>query len=229
MVSNITPPKDRLEGLYFSYRDCTGCSLHRNRKLIVKGTGNPEANVMFVLDRLSPINLQESELLSDGEGGVLQSLLEHLGHDVRDFWVTSSVLCATGDLTPDKFGRDPEIFSPPKPAHLVACQSRLHEEIQIVQPEVIVACGSSALRAISLGVAPKFTENIGQIIEVYIKGKLVNYPVPVMVSQSLNMLYRTPDLQPGGLWHDVCRHYHHAACVAEELNERRKKDGNSRR
>jgi uracil-DNA glycosylase family 4 len=221
-----TPPNDRLESLYFSYRDCRGCSLHKNRKLITRGTGNPEATIIFVLDRLSPANLFQSELLLDGEGKVLESLIEYIGHDIRDFWVTSSVLCATGDLSPDKFGRDPEVFPIPDAQQLASCQPRLYEEISIIQPEVIVACGAPSLKAISFGTPPKITENLGRIIDVFIKGHLVNYPVPVMVSHSLNALNRTPDIKPGGLWNSACDHYKHAIDVAEFLRNRRSDDVN---
>lgn len=117
-----------------SVQACTNCALHTTRKQAIVGRGNQSANLMFVL--LSPAaNDDNNNLLCSGEAGELFSkMLAAININIDDVYITSLLKCA---VPANHIVSAQEIQS---------CESYLQQQIQQLQPELLVVLGETAAR-----------------------------------------------------------------------------------
>jgi len=168
--------------------------------------------VVFLLDRVSHRASLSGNVLEGQEGGVLLNLINHLGHDKHSFWYSYVVLC------PPKASESwsgPGMLALPKISELHACRARVHGEVHLVQPEVIVACGANALKSLHEKTAPTFSSNVGRVLESFIGGDLVSYPVPTMVTHSMTHLIRNQ--KSALIWNKSIDHIGEAIAIAKTL------------
>lgn len=211
-ISRSSRPE--LVALYGKYRNCRDCDLHAFRRRTIEGIGNDRAHVVFVLDRLSVQDIHARELTSKSPYlQILWGLITNLGYDPAKFWYTAPTACPTVSLTGQE--RDVETSPLAKPAELKACRPRLHAELGIVEPEVIVACGATAARGVFLRGAPSMQYDLGRVVEAIVVGEYGNYPIPAMVVHSMHALYANDDMSDGGPWHLT----HKALAVAMQLGD----------
>ena len=195
----------KLDGLYFKYKQCEDCALHRTRRTIVTGRGGVKERVVFVVDRFSEADCRKSSLLTSHRGDLLRSVLRTSGVGLEDIWATPAVLC------PPRDGKDAKI------SEVKACRPRLEQELRILQPNLIIGMGTNALRSLFPKDTPAVNANAGRILEAEVQGGLVQYAVPVMVTYSLAYLIKNPDTSPGGLWNKFCDHVTKAIAVSRDL------------
>jgi uracil-DNA glycosylase family 4 len=114
---------------------CTLCPLHQGRSEIVFGHGHPGARIMFIAD--GPSGAEDGiGVPFVGEPGLLLGrMIRAMGLKRSDTYLTYLTRCYSP-------AGEPELG-------LESCASFLATEIQIVQPEVIVALGELAARRLT--------------------------------------------------------------------------------
>jgi uracil-DNA glycosylase family 4 len=119
--------------LHGRVRECTACPLHLTRTLAVPGYGPVTARVMAVGEAPGENEDREGKPFVGAAGRLLTSLLESVGLDRRDIYITNIIKCR-----PPR-NRDPE------PLEVEACSPFLDEQIALLQPDVILLLGRHAL------------------------------------------------------------------------------------
>jgi uracil-DNA glycosylase family 4 len=173
---------------------------------------------MFLLDRQSVDDVKHSTFLYSYDYRIaIESLLDYAGVDRNDFWFTPIVSCPTLIMPTDKKAMVPEVTPLPKDAEVAACSGRVHQEAHIISPEIIVAMGQLAAKVFIHKGGPTIHYNLGDTVEGHIRGDLVEYPVPVLLTYSLHALLVAPDFTENGPWHKVGQHIHTAVHIAKQL------------
>lgn len=201
-MDSVSSPGEAAYAVQFKYSTCTACDLHTHRVTPIRGWGNDNPDIVFVLDRVDLADLPGGAMDTGPQKIVLQELLQEQGLDMSMFWITATTACPTCS-TIDKPGALPrEVAAPAKDPHLLACRRRLHEEILALQPALVVACGAKALKALVPGVPPKYNEAFGNIVEAYsLPADGPSHPIPILTIHSLLTLVRTPeDPDPDRIW-----------------------------
>lgn len=121
---------------------CQWCDLCEVRHKVVPGTGGAESGIMFVGE--APGNNEDlTGFPFIGKAGKMlrDDWLPALDLDEDEVWITNTVKCAPKDEG-GKIGK-------PTDKHIQTCAIWLEKEIELIQPEIIVALGSYALRGLS--------------------------------------------------------------------------------
>ena len=184
------------------------------------GKGSPEASVMIVLDRVSVDAACSGNIMDGGEGKTLQQVLRFVAEDypiVRNkwLWITSVVACPTQRIG----GKKVEMLPAPSIKEQAACYQRLCGEVNHIQPEIIIACGSAAAK--TLKISGPHEGSLGRVVEGKILGPNREYVVPVMVTYSMNQLYRNPTQNVRGMWNKTVGHIKQAVSISKILSEKR--------
>lgn len=140
------------------YKDCKNCDLYKNRQNIVFGSGNPDASILIVKEMPTDIDDKFGTFFTTS----LDFLVE-LFHQVvlskrgrfttkearevfsEEVFVTSAVPCRGVVTSGDNMGNTRE----PKQSELKACRDRLYETIYAVDPDIVLACGKSAVMSLT--------------------------------------------------------------------------------
>jgi len=133
---SLIEKQESLDVLNYQTRACERCGLSSTRKHALTGEGNIDARIMFVA--LSPGVKEDSQnqMFIGPSGQVFNKLLYAAGIDRKLVFMTNLVKCT---LPKNR---------KPKTVEIHACSYFLHEEIAIIQPEIIVPLGSYATNAI---------------------------------------------------------------------------------
>lgn len=164
--------------------DCRRCSLSQGRTELVFGFGDPRARVMFVADQPGSAEDEVGLPFSDDGGRLLGRMIRAMGLTRADVWLTYLVNCYDRDQQRPEPGLD-------------ACEPFLAREIEIVQPEVIIALGQLP--------ALRLTGAQGQI--PHLRGRwhpcrLGGRETPVMVTFAPVALIQNPDIKRP-VWADL--------------------------
>jgi len=132
-----------VDGMARTYRDCQACPLSRHRTNVVLGDGPLEPLLAIIgeapRDGADDYGVPFHE--SDEPSRLLRRALEKVEIDVeRDAWMTYVVSCQPRD---DRKAR---------PEERRACTERLHAEMRIVKPYVILCLGKAALHHVCLNI-----------------------------------------------------------------------------
>jgi uracil-DNA glycosylase family 4 len=119
--------------LHGRVRQCTECPLHLTRTQAVPGYGPVTARVMAVGEAPGENEDREGKPFVGAAGRLLTSLLESVGLDRRDIYITNIVKCRPPG------NRDP------MPGEVESCSHFLDEQIELLQPDVILLLGRHAL------------------------------------------------------------------------------------
>lgn len=115
---------------------CRRCSLAEGRTNVVRGEGPIPAKVMLLGEAPGELEDQQGRPFIGKSGQLLRDTLEANGINPTTCYITNSVKS------------HPPKNRKPKVSELTACSSWLKMEIAVVKPEVIVALGETALRAL---------------------------------------------------------------------------------
>ena len=119
--------------LHGRVRECTACPLHLTRTLAVPGYGPVTARVMAIGEAPGENEDREGKPFVGAAGRLLTSLLESVGLDRRDIYITNIIK------------RRPPRNRDPEPLEVEACSHFLDEQIALLQPDVILLLGRHAL------------------------------------------------------------------------------------
>jgi DNA polymerase len=113
---------------------CTKCRLAGGRTQVVYGTGNPDADLMFIGEGPGYYEDKQGEPFVGAAGQLLNRMLEEIGIKRADVRITNVILCRPPG------NRDP------MPDEVETCTPWLREQIELVDPRVIVTLGNFATR-----------------------------------------------------------------------------------
>jgi DNA polymerase len=115
---------------------CTSCGLSASRTHTVFGQGNPEARLVFVGEGPG-FDEDRTGLAFVGKAGqLLTQMIQAMGTDRDEVFICNIVKCRPPN------NRDPA------PEEVLACSPYLMRQLEIIQPEVIVALGAPAARTL---------------------------------------------------------------------------------
>jgi len=124
-------------------RRCTGCELYRAATQTVFGQGPVDARIALVGEQPGDQEDLEGAPFVGPAGAVLDRALAEVGLDRARLYVTNAVKHF-------KFVRRGKrrIHQTPRLSEILACRPWLEAELALVRPEVLVALGATAARAI---------------------------------------------------------------------------------
>jgi uracil-DNA glycosylase family 4 len=120
-----------LNQLNHDLQECPHCP--RGKLMPVLGSGHPQADVFLLKHSAASAEIEEGVAFYGRAGNALMKSFKRLGIDPLVVYGTLCVKCpiAEPDLAPED------------------CVARLHEEIAIVQPKIVVVMGEPALRTLN--------------------------------------------------------------------------------
>ena len=135
---------ERMEAIRQKVKVCQECPLHQGRKNAVPGEGPVNARVMCIGEGPGQHENEQGKPFVGQAGKFLDELLASGGLKREEVFITNVVKCRPPS------NRDPE------PRELAACRAYLDEQIELINPEIIVTLGR-----FSMGFARSWTWEIG--------------------------------------------------------------------
>jgi uracil-DNA glycosylase family 4 len=124
-------------------RACTKCAhLACSRTQTVFGVGNPDADLMFIGEAPGVDEDQQGEPFVGRAGQLLTRILKAMNFTREDVYIANILKCRP-DTAPGAFGN-----RPPTPTEMQTCRPYLVEQIEIIQPSVLVALGAVAVEGL---------------------------------------------------------------------------------
>ena len=125
-----------LEELARTASTCTRCRLSAGRTQVVFADGSPDADLMFIGEGPGYHEDQKGVPFVGAAGQLLNTLLGEIGLQREEVRITNTVLCRPPG------NRDP------LPDELESCRPYLTQQVELVDPMVIVTLGNFATRVI---------------------------------------------------------------------------------
>ena len=170
---------------------CTKCALAKGRTHVVFGSGNPDAELMFVGEAPGFHEDQQGLPFVGQAGKLLDRLLEGIGLTRGDVMVVNVLKCRPPG------NRDP------MPEEIAACEPHLFRQIELIEPTLVATLGNFATKLLS-GRPAGITRVHGQEQEVTLGARRVLlYPLyhpaaalytPSMLEVLESDFARIPDL-----------------------------------
>lgn len=124
-------------------RGCTKCAhLASSRTQTVFGVGNPDAEIMFIGEAPGADEDQQGEPFVGRAGQLLTRIIKAMGFAREDVYIANILKCRP-DMPAGSFGN-----RAPTPAEMQMCRPYLLEQIDIIQPKVLVALGAVAVEGL---------------------------------------------------------------------------------
>jgi len=154
-------PQERsdLDALRRAAAGCRGCGLYENATQTVFGDGSPSGRVMFVGEQPGDQEDRKGRPFVGPAGRVLDRALEEAGIERGDVYLTNAVKHF-------KFKRQDgkrRIHEPPNAGELRTCRPWLLAELRLLEPDVVVALGATAGRAL-LGSSFRVMKQRGRVL-----------------------------------------------------------------
>jgi uracil-DNA glycosylase len=122
---------------------CTKCAhLACSRTQTVFGVGNPDADLMFIGEAPGADEDQQGEPFVGRAGQLLTRILKAMNFEREDVYIANILKCRP-DMPAGSFGN-----RPPTPTEMQTCRPYLVEQIDIIQPRVLVALGAVAVEGL---------------------------------------------------------------------------------
>ena len=125
---------ETFEQIHAEIGDCTRCSLHTDRTHVVHSEGNRKARLMFVGEAPGADEDVQARPFVGRAGQLLTKIIEAIGLKREEVLIGNVNRCR------------PPGNRAPMPDEAAACKPFLEREIAIVQPEVIVVLGNTAMK-----------------------------------------------------------------------------------
>jgi DNA polymerase len=129
--------RDRLIQVYEQASVCTKCSLAETRTNVVFGGGNADADLMFVGEAPGAEEDRQGLPFVGRAGGLLSELLEGIGLDRKQVWITNVLRCRPPG------NRDPQ------PIEIESCQPYTQRQVELIEPRVIATLGNFATKLLT--------------------------------------------------------------------------------
>ena len=129
---NFALPRN-LDELKNAVLKCHLCALAKSRKNVVFGVGNLKADIMFIGDNPGVSEDETGEIFTGRAGEMLTKMIENVLLLKReDVYMANIIKCKTPENRV------------PTPEEVASCKPYLMQQIQTVNPKIIVALGSTS-------------------------------------------------------------------------------------
>jgi len=125
---------ETFEQIHQEIGDCTRCQLHRERTTVVHTEGNHKARLMFVGEAPGADEDIQARPFVGRAGQLLTKIIEAIGFKREEVLIGNVNRCR------------PPGNRAPLPDEVAMCKPFLLREIAVVQPEVIVVMGNTAMK-----------------------------------------------------------------------------------
>lgn len=147
--SGATNKAEHMDALRARALVCEKCAhLVKSRTQVVFGLGNIDAELMFVGEAPGADEDLQGEPFVGKAGQLLTKIIETMGFS-RDTVYIGNVLKCRPDMPPGESGN-----RKPRPDEMATCLPYLIEQIEIIQPRVMVALGATAMQGLIDATAP---------------------------------------------------------------------------
>ncbi|MGD9896203.1 MAG: uracil-DNA glycosylase family protein [Candidatus Methylacidiphilaceae bacterium] len=180
----------RLEALRHSIVGCRRCThLAAFRSQTVFGVGNPHARLFFAGEAPGAEEDRQGEPFVGPAGKLLTRMIQAMGLQREDVYIANILKCRP-DLPRGTPGN-----RKPTPEEMQTCLPYLREQIRIIQPEVIVALGLTALEGLT-GLAKGMSS---------LRGTFLDFQgIPLLPTFHPSYLLYRPDLRlKRQVWEDL--------------------------
>ncbi len=124
-------------------RVCTKCPhLACSRTQTVFGVGNPDAELMFIGEAPGADEDKQGEPFVGRAGQLLTRIIETMGLGREEVYIANILKCRP-DTPSSSFGN-----RPPTPREMETCRPYLLEQIDVIEPKVLVALGAVAVECL---------------------------------------------------------------------------------
>ncbi|HSP06544.1 MAG TPA: uracil-DNA glycosylase [Acidobacteriota bacterium] len=110
--------------------NCTRCKLHRGRKTIVFGEGNPNAQLMLIGEAPGADEDIQGRPFVGRAGQLLMQMIKAINFERDDVYIANVLKCRPPDNRP------------PEPDEISQCSPFLMKQIATIQPKIILALGT---------------------------------------------------------------------------------------
>ncbi|KPK43411.1 MAG: hypothetical protein AMJ65_05890 [Phycisphaerae bacterium SG8_4] len=143
-----------LEKIADEVRQCRNCTLGSTRTNAVPGEGNPDARIMFVGEAPGADEDAQGRPFVGRAGQLLDKIIAACGLRRSDVFIGNILKCRPPG------NRDP------RADEIISCLPYLQRQIEIIEPEILVALGAHAARTL-LNSAKSIGQLRGQFHEYY--------------------------------------------------------------
>jgi DNA polymerase len=137
----ITPPSN-WQALEIQVASCTRCNLCQTRTQTVFGTGNRQADWLFIGEGPGQHEDEQGKPFVGKAGVLLTEMIRAIGLERDEVFITNVIKCRPPG------NRDPHTDE------TTSCQPFLQQQIQLIQPKIIVALGRIAAQKLLQSDAP---------------------------------------------------------------------------
>ncbi len=181
LLSESEKKRNVLLELFLKVRECRNCALAQTRKKIVFGSGNPASQIMLIGEAPGANEDLQGKPFVGEAGKLLDKILAAIKLSRNDIFLTNVLKC-----------RPPQNRDP-LPDEVVACESILLKQIEILKPKFILILGRVAAHYLLKTTAP-LRELRGKVVDVFNAKAVVTYHP--------SALLREPGLKRSA-WEDV--------------------------
>ena len=128
--------KSELEKIAGEVRKCCKCGLGETRTNAVPGQGNANAAIVFVGEAPGADEDAQGVAFIGRAGKLLTKIIEAMGLQRSDVFICNILKCRPPG------NRDP------KPEEIASCLGYLQKQLDLIQPEIIVALGAHAAKTL---------------------------------------------------------------------------------
>ncbi|NNC66505.1 MAG: uracil-DNA glycosylase [Gammaproteobacteria bacterium] len=172
-----------LDELKLTVSNCTQCELHRTRTQTVFGVGHPAAEWLIIGEAPGADEDRLGEPFVGRAGQLLTSMLRSMGLAREEVFIANILKCRPPN------NRDPQANE------INSCSSYLRQQIELIQPKIILVVGRIAAQSLLNVDTP-----IGKM-----RGKKFTYQdtnIPVVATYHPAYLLRSPQ-QKRSAWEDL--------------------------
>lgn len=134
MASTPTERRESLVSVYREAQTCTRCGLSESRTEVVFGSGNADADLMFVGEAPGAEEDRQGIPFVGRSGQLLTKMLAEVGIAREEVFIANTLKCRPPG------NRDP------LPSEIQTCLPWLEEQIRLIQPKVVATLGNFATK-----------------------------------------------------------------------------------
>jgi uracil-DNA glycosylase len=131
-IKIIEEKRQRLTEIAEKVAQCQSCQLHSQRRNSVSGEGNPDARLVFVGEAPGQNEDEQGRPFIGRAGKLLTNIIEAMGLKREDVFIGNILKCRPPN------NRDPQA------TEIAECINFLYEQLEVIEPEIIVALGAHA-------------------------------------------------------------------------------------
>jgi uracil-DNA glycosylase len=136
-VTDAPARREKLVEFWQELKDCQKCPLAATRTQVVFGTGNADADLMFVGEAPGFHEDRQGKPFVGQAGKLLDKLLAEIGLERGQCFIANVLKCRPPG------NRDP------RPEEIDACKGHLFRQIELIEPRVVCTLGNFATKLLS--------------------------------------------------------------------------------